>query len=251
MTPTRHSTRIRTPSKKQEYIISLFNQSKRTPTKEKKNEQSQVEDDVSMSEDTFVENQTKLSTPFFNDQTDVAGGEIFAFNTPKKRDGMKRLADNTPKTPLSLLKSMSLNTPCKTPSSAKKAASRVQHTFKTPSTMRNAIKKGIQKRATHSETESSADEHSDYEASEDSNESSDDESTDASDDEENVPKKLTNVRKIMPNVTKPVQTVTRTSSRIRSKKKTYDDECIPDSDNYFITASNKKVSTTFTRSRRN
>lgn len=256
----RRSSRVPTPNKKYEYIQNMLSTSRRTPSKEQINDQSQDDKNASISEDDDAcdENRYKPLIPFFNDKTDVAGGEIYGFNTPKKRGGMKILAENTPKTPVSSLKTMTPSTP-KTPSTALRTLSldptrtpktphisalRTQQKIATPSETRNQNKRALQKRAQksakESESESSADEHSDYEA-EDSSESSDEETADTSSDEESGPEKLPNARKTMPNVTRTVQLPTRTSARGRPKKKTYDDDFIPDSDNYFIAASNKKV----------
>lgn len=238
----------------------MLQSSRRKQSKEKLNDSSRDDKSTSASEedDAFEENQVKYSAAFFNVETDVAGNEIFGFHTPKKRDGMKRLAENTPKTPVTALRTMTLNTPStpktpRTPSTALKTlsldsprstkASRAQQ-FSTPHEMRNKNKRVLQKRALksteESESESSADEHSDYKV-EESSESDDEETADTSSDEEIVPTKSMNARKSVPNITKVAQLPTRTSARGRPKKKACDDDFIPDSDNYFMTASNKKV----------
>lgn len=263
-TPIRRSERVRTPSKKHEMIEKLLR--KRTPSKDKLKNCEASDENISLSDEEDDLNDShpiKPSKAMFSN-TDIEGSHMFQFRTPKKRDGMKKLAENTPKTPTTLLKSMSMKTPNKTdsPSASLRALSlhNSPSTPKTPRTMairsaalqnvstpsetRNKNKKVLHKRAQQtvqeSETESSADEHTDYEA-EDSNESSDDDSDVASSDEENVPK---NVRKNIPSVAKTTQINTpqmMTRTRGRAKKKAYDDDFIPDSDNYFIAASNKKV----------
>lgn len=264
-TPVRRSQRVRTPSKKREMIEKLFQ--RRTPSKDKlKNREASDENDSfsDVEDDLNDSNAIKPSETMFSN-TDVEGGNMFQFRTPKKRDGMRKLAENTPKTPTTLLKSMSMKTPNKTdsPSASLKALSlhNSPSTPKTPRTMairtaahqnvstpsetRNKNKIVLQKRAQQtvqeSDTESSADEHTDYEV-DDSNESSDDEDSDvASSEEGNRPK---NARKSIVSVAKITkintpQMITRT--RGRPKKKVYEDDFIPDSDNYFIAASNKKV----------
>lgn len=264
----RRSRRVRTPNKKYEFVQQMLQ--RRTPSKEKLNNKNESDESISRSEeDDFIESDQiiKPSETMFA-KSDVDGGDLFAFRTPKKRDGMMKLAENTPKTPTTQLKSMSLNTPNtpKTPSAALKAL-RLQNTPNTPKTpktthtalqraiqsgtpyeIRNKMKHVLQKRAqktiAQSESESSADEHSDYAAEESSDENSDDDSAVDSSDEEIVPKSLANARKVVPSISKATKIATpqmTIRTRGRSKKKICDDDFIPDSDNYFIAASNKKV----------
>lgn len=187
------------------------------------------------------------SKDFMN--TDVAGSEIYQFSTPKKSDGMKRKAENTPKSPATALSRLSLNSP-KTPRLMPKstiAALRTQN-IATPTETRSQNKKALTKAQQHpdeseSESESSADEHSDYAAEESSESTSNDENTEATasddDDDFEQPKQLANKRNAVTKH-KPVE-VPPTRGRGRPKKKSNEDDFIPDSDNYFLTAANKKV----------
>lgn len=75
----------------------------------------------------------------FAEEMDVDGGQLFGFKTPKKRDGMSLLAQNTPKTP------QNVHTP-KTSGNA----SAGRNTLKTPSHVRTKIKESKISRPTQS-----------------------------------------------------------------------------------------------------
>lgn len=196
----------------------------------------------------------------FDDKTDVAGNKIYGFATPKKKDAMHNLVEKTPKTPASLLKSLSLNSPHspKTPNTSKSRtmALREKQNFSTPSETRNRNKEILHKRARKKveeiDSESSANEDSDYEGNE-STESSDDDSGDTTNDEDDddddieLPKARKDTRKVPPiristKTAKIIsaQPTSRMTTRGQSKAKLHED-FVPDSDNYFISASNKKV----------
>lgn len=179
---------------------------------------------------------------------DVAGSEIYQFSTPKKSDGMKRKAENTPKSPATALSRLSLNSP-KTPRMMPAAAALRAQNFATPSETRSRNKKTLikaQKHLDESESESSADEHSDYEAEESSDSTSNDENanteaTTSGDDDDDFeqPKQLANKRNAVTKY-KPVE-LPPVRTRGRPKKQSNADDFIPDSDTYFLTAANKKV----------
>lgn len=245
---------------------------KRTPSKEKVCDRNSDKNDESVNEEDDVNEiksvQTVHSRALFNDEKDVAGIDIYGFRSPKRRDGMQRLAHDTPKTPITALKKMSLDSPYtpitalknvslnspRTPQTSRTPAAssaRVQKNLFTPAETRNINKKVLQKRAqktaelSESETESSADEHSDYEG-EDTSESSEDESGDSTNEDEVELKPTKDTRKIVHNIgnsSKVNATPLSIRTRGRAKATQYDD-FIPDSDNYFMTASNKKVNFT-------
>lgn len=89
----------------------------------------------------------------FEDYDDVAGGEIYKFRTPKKRDGMAHLAATTPrtpntpkmskvlKTPTSDFKSLSLNTP-KSGRGGRGGDEINAQSLKTPSQTRQRLRQG-------------------------------------------------------------------------------------------------------------
>lgn len=228
-------------------------QAKTTPSKAAKSIKSNESNDSDTSfeqDDLIGKDCTMASKDFLN--SDVAGSEIFQFSTPKKSDGMKRKAENTPKSPATALSRLSLNSP-KTPRMMPTTAAATLRTqnFATPTETRTRNKKALaQQLRKESESESSADEHSEYEAEGSSDSTSDDENENAntetttSDDEDDLeePKQLRNKRNAMTKQ-KTVELPTRT--RGRPKKKPNEDDFIPDSDNYFLTAANKKVSPNF------
>lgn len=219
------------------------------------------------------ENHYACAVSLFNNVTDIHGSEMFGLFTPKKRDGMRKKAENTPTTPTSALKTMSLYTPKNTtkhtpiiplrtmslnspdrPTMARGTAlGALKNTNLTPADTRNKNKQFLQKHVqksieeldseSESEAESSADEHSDYEgqdtseSSESSGDGDDDDATN-SDDEDKTKQVAKNRKAVQKIVDLPT---TRSSARSRSKKKMTSDDFIPDSDNYFIAASNKKV----------
>lgn len=253
----RRSTRKVTPSKHHELIRLALQKNPRKSILNHINQINQsIEEDHSEDEDIEeVEQKNKMESAaiLFSENSDLPGREIMTFHTPKKKDGMANLAANALKTPSSALRSLSLNSPKthhtpRTPKTPKTTASRAQINAYTPHELRNKNKIALQKRkraSEETETESSADEHSEYEA-EQSSESSDEEQTAESSDEDVVSAKaLKGTRKAIVGSSKALkitstQPSTRMATRGRSKLKTHED-FIPDSDNYFMTASNKKV----------
>lgn len=189
---------------------------------------------------------TAVATKDFRNN-DVAGSEIYRFNTPKKSDGMKRKAQSTPKSPATAISRLSLNSP-KTPRMLPVAAAALRaQNFATPTETRSQNKRTLIKAKQHleePESESSADEHSDYEAEDSSDSTSNDENanteaTTSDEDDFEQPKQLVNKRNAVTKQ-KPVE-LPATRTRGRPKKNSHDDDFIPDSDNYFLTAANKKV----------
>lgn len=226
-------------------------QATRTPSKAKSNKSNESNDSDSSSgpADLIGMDCTVASKDFMNN--DVAGSEIYQLRTPKKSDCMKRKAENTPKSPATILSRLSLNSP-KTPrmmpaaAAASLAALRTQ-SFATPTETRSRNKKALLKaQQQESESESSADEHSEYEAEGSSDSTSNEENANAeatsSDDDDDFeePKHLPTKRNA---ATKEKAAELPTRTRGRPKKKPNDEDFIPDSDNYFLTAANKKVTT--------
>lgn len=240
------SGRKLTPNKSHSDFYLSGSHTKVTPSKAKSHKSNGSNDsDSSPEQDELMEPVGIAAATKDFMKNDVAGSEIFQFSTPKKSDGMKRKAENTPKSPATALSRLSLNSP-KTPRIIP-AVLRTQN-MATPTATRNQIKKVLKQKARHhideSESESSADEHSDYEAeeSDDSDSTSDDENANAeataSDDDDDFEQPAT--KRNAPSKQKPVE-LPATRTRGRPKKKSNEDDFIPDSDNYFLTAANKKV----------
>lgn len=188
----------------------------------------------------------------FEESRDVAGENMYTFRTPKKRNAMALKAANTPKTPSTILKSLSLDSP-RTPKSHR--SSKVEAT-KTPHTTRVKIQKELKKRIAESEEESEAtdDEDPDFQDNpdEESDESSDsNEDIESSDDESDQERQQSPVKKAKKNqilknvrVTKePIKVSTEQRTRSQRRKQLVDSDFLPQSDNYFIAASNKKAKT--------
>lgn len=260
---TTRSGRTVIPSRRSGDIEKLLE--KRTPSKKKINNQNSSSDNqMSCSEDEDEddyendENRVELAhaTELLHAGDDVAGRALYQFHTPKKRDAMMQLAENTTKTPTTGFKQLSLNSPKtpqtpKTPSTPKSRVTslqRMKQNTTTPHATRAMNKAALSKKAKQeSETESSVDEDTDYEP-EGSSESDDDEnSNESASDSEDTPAKES--RKVPPikistksgKVTSmPAPPSGRMNTRGQSRAKNQED-FIPDSDNYFITASNKKV----------
>lgn len=152
----RRSTRTRTPNKRtQAYFKSLTASGRRTKaTKDgSKNINCEFKSDESYSsndnDQSMLEDLHKPTT-LFDDGEDMAGGDMYALKTPKKRNGMATLAANTPKTPrtpqilktpktpTTALKSLSL---C-TPKSGKKTVTE-EYAVKTPYHIRQRTKRGL------------------------------------------------------------------------------------------------------------
>lgn len=255
------SGRVVTPNKRHQDREYLFSSTKRTAkSRERANENGSCtpEESGDSMEDADENDENKIkhpSTALFDDAYDVAGGDIYAFHTPKKRDGMKLKAENTPGTKaanafesLSLSSPRTSNTP-KTPKGNQLQLLRAQHNLNTPRETRAKNSKEIKKRIQPvSDSESSADEHSDYDPDQtmesDQSSSEQDDSTNESD--EAKPSHKDN-RKVPPlkltKISKSVATKTPTGmvTRGRTRGNKLQEDLILDSDNYFIAASNKKV----------
>lgn len=134
----RRSIRTRTPKKYDEYIVE--NKKKEYRSKKKSESSDDVAGDSDDDDRQQLEELEKPTTLFMENK-DVAGGDIFGFRTPKKRNGMALLAANTPKTPKtpklsSALEAMALKTP-------KNRGRTVQaDTTKTPHNERARMRKG-------------------------------------------------------------------------------------------------------------
>lgn len=224
----------------------FYLQTHTTPSKAKSHKSNGSNDgDSSPDQDDPIDTiSITASKSLFLANNDVAGSEIFQFSTPKKSDGMKRKVENTPKTPATELSRMSLNSP-KTPRLLHHAALRTQN-IATPTETRTRNKNVLKKvLVEESESESSADEDSDYKAekSSDSDSTSDAEATASGDDDDDddfeQPKQSASKRNAAVKQ-KPVA-VPAIRTRGRPKKKSNENDFIPDSDNYFLTAANKKV----------
>lgn len=221
---------------REEYILGKI-----TPSKRKSYKTNEVNDSDSSSEqDNSIGMDFHVASKDFSN-VDVAGSEIYQFSTPKKSDGMKRKAERTPKTPATPLSRLSLNSPKMSRTLATTAALRTQH-FATPTEIRTRNKMALSKvQQKLSESESSIDEHSDYDADEASDSTSNEESATASTDDDSEEVKPVASKQNAMAKQKTAELPTRTSTRGRPKKKPNDEDFIPDSDNYFLTAANKKV----------
>lgn len=145
LSPRRRTTRKFTPSKK--YVEMQELKENRTPKKQHSSKHA-VEGEESDEDDDRMDTSEvvmKKSTILYDQESDVAGQNLFAFRTPKKRDGMAQLAalapktPQTPKTPKHVQRRLdAVGTP-KTPKGA--GASRIPDA-KTPSRLRSILKKG-------------------------------------------------------------------------------------------------------------
>lgn len=219
-------------------------------------------DDELMSEEIDAKSRQML----FDSNKDVAGVDMYGFHTPKKRNGMAILAENTPttdmrnlslasprtpkgrsklserhlKTPSTNMKSLLMNSP-RTP----KSKSLVLNT-KTPQATREKLKQAGRKKTQEAESYTDDEDPSFKESSEESSESeasSSEESSEDSDNENSRRSKVnTNRREKYEAEKQPVVAVSsgRRSTRIL-KNKTAQEEFIPDSDNYFRSVSSKMV----------
>lgn len=268
----RRSTRKRTPSKRQEFIMNMYksdlerkqkNKNKNKPIKSMPNDD---DDDDETNETIFtMENQKVLARPptLFDKDKDVAGERVYNFNTPKKRDGMVRLAANTPKTPLTDMKALSLNSP-RTPKSSRKS---IRFDAKTPHDTRKKQQKAVRKQTrkynkdNDSEDEDDSDEEEesctddedpDFNAIDqsDTEDDDDDDANSSSETSENEENRIPDLKKR--GKSKPITKIInqkiniasaapiRASERLRKQQKAQQEEFVPDSDNYFRTL-NKKV----------
>lgn len=195
----------------------------------------------------------------FEESRDVAGENMYTFRTPKKRNAMVLKAVNTPKTPKTpstIFKSLSLDSP-RTPKSHRAERLKAE-TTKTPHQTRAKIRKELKKRLAESEEEEESEATDDddpsfhAESSEESESSADegheeDESSDSDQDREPSPAKkpkrnqmLKNVRVSKEPAKAPAEQRTRSQRR---RNQLAEAEFLPESDNYFISVSNKKAKT--------
>lgn len=220
------------------------------------------EDDV-MLED--VESKDRRQC-LFDDDKDVAGKSLFGFHTPKKRNAMGQLAENTPRTPTIDMRALSLNSP-QTPRVAERHLRTPLTNFKsmslssprtpksqpanlntkTPQATRNRLQKATRKKMIESEEEEEEesctdDNDSDFKNSEDeSSESSDSSSAEQDSDVENRKASVnTDRRKKYEAKQTVIEAPGRRSTRIK-KPAAVQEDFIPDSDNYFRSVSSKMV----------
>lgn len=186
----------------------------------------------------------------FENDRDVAGENMYAFRTPKKRNALQTLVANTPKTPrtpktpATALRALSLNSP-RTPKSNRKESTPL-HT-KTPHRERTKLQKEMKKRSavdldsdSDGESDVSDDKDTNYVASGSDTEIDTDSSVSDTDGACAQPTRknqmLKNVR-----IAKPIEIVTSRSARLQRRKQLAEPEFLPQSDNYFSAASTKKV----------
>lgn len=234
-------------------------QAKAAQYRQKKNEETEESDSESDEQneslnESGLESFEPNTAILFEENKDVAGENMYSFRTPKKRNAMVLLAANTPKTPKTpstILKSLSLDSP-RTPKSQRLK----NESTKTPHTIRKKISKALKKRLADGEDEddeSEATDDEDPEFKNDSTAESNSESNKAESDssDENAhssPVKKSKKNRILKNVrvtkapTKQISSEQRTRSQ-RRRKQLVDADFLPHSDNYFITASNKKAKT--------
>lgn len=252
----RKSYRIRTPVK---YNDFLYTKANRRHSKVETESSSSEEDDG----DDEVYEVPEKPTTLFTENRDVAGSDLFTFRTPKKRDGMARLAAQTPKTPKlsSATAAMTINSP-QTHTPRGKARERLTETTKTPHRERAKVRKGTEKQnrllflaqyvafclipdlkkaleEEESGTDFSTDEDPDYKESGASESSESDSGSPAETSEEEgaraMPRGGSRIRP-MPTAQQLVSRSTRKSRRLHQTE-----ECLPQSDNYFSAQSTKKV----------
>lgn len=233
-----------------------------------KNADENRPDNANISDDEVVmEDDEPKDRPqcLFDDDRDVAGEKMYGFHTPKKRNAMARLAENTPRTPTIDMSALSLNSPqtskgrasrageqhLRTPSTHLKALSLnsprtpkshlpLHLSTKTPQTTRDRLKKATLKKIVESDDEDSD---SDYQASGDaSSESSASSSAEDDSDTESRAAHMTAERRNKYEAKPAVDETpsTRRSARTR-KQPAAQDDFIPDSDNYFRSVSSKMV----------
>ncbi|XP_055678730.1 origin recognition complex subunit 2 isoform X2 [Lutzomyia longipalpis] len=169
------------------------------------------------------------ASELFDEAEDVAGGNIYSFKTPKKRNAMSLMAASatTPKSSSSQMPT--------TPGTGRKSTSaRETQLGKTPQHIRAKIKKRLTKIV-----ESSSDS---FSLTEDSSTDSEGESTstDSEEDEPKTPRKRI-VRKVAPSLIAPMTPVATRKRNLRTK--TESQFCLK-SDNYFSSQTTKGKSLT-------
>jgi origin recognition complex subunit 2 len=274
-TPGRRSTRIRTPNRRLQDIDSILIKTPKRKSKveiikreEKSNSSNDDKQSDSSDEELSVievddedsniaeedenekENITKPTT-LFDDEEDVDGKKLYSFKTPKKKESMAQLANQTPKTPRhhDHVKS----TPSRTPKSAKVLESQKTPTSrpsagmctKTPRHVREEIKHKLHKvnYKEESDYDFSADE-SDYNPNSNSSSSSssedeeEDNKSESSSNEDNVRPK-TPATKSQPLVSRILKTPSTGLNLRRSTRNKSDYHYILQSDDFFSTQSTK------------
>lgn len=136
----RKSLRKKTPVKYDDYVFESYSKSNRQ-SKQKETVSSTSEED---DDDGEAYEPHERPTTLFT-ENDVAGSHLFAFRTPKKRNGMALLAANTPKTPKlsSAIEAMSIQSP-QTHTPRDKGRECLADTTKTPHRQRDKVRKGMQ-----------------------------------------------------------------------------------------------------------
>lgn len=242
---TRKSSRKRTPNKKYQQSTCQPTASRRsrapqTPSSSSPSEMADYSENSAGRDNSFVEmNAHKKKALFYNADTEVAGNQIYGFSTPKKANNMKVLAANTPKTPSTALKSLSLNSPCITPKSHRKPSNTVAKTpYDTRSKNRAAIRKKTQE-SEDDEGDFSSNDDSNYEGNE-SDTDSDESEEGSSQEEEEAPRNP--IKVTIRKVSEPVQMPSlRPGLQNRKKAPIQGADFIPNSDDYFVTISSKSV----------
>lgn len=99
-TKSRQSARKKTPSSR----LTIYNTS--SATRRKSTKLNDTEDsieviDVDESLNESIDDKENLAKPttLFDEEEDVEGRKLYSFKTPKKKEGMVQLANQTPKTP--------------------------------------------------------------------------------------------------------------------------------------------------------
>lgn len=99
-TGSRHSERKRTPNRR----LAIYNTDSGSRRKSKKLNNTEdsievIEIDESLNESTDDKENVIKPTTLFDEEEDVEGRKLYSFKTPKKKEGMAQLANQTPKTP--------------------------------------------------------------------------------------------------------------------------------------------------------
>lgn len=149
----RRMTRTRTPAKRNDENVAVNGGAadERTPPKKRVQMALDVEmcsdhTDETGGEATMTE-QIGRSTMLYDDEADVAGQQMFAFRTPKKRNGMAQLAALAPRTPQTpktpkRRPTVTADVGPQTPKTPRNGAAAKALATKTPSRLRSVLKRG-------------------------------------------------------------------------------------------------------------
>lgn len=245
----RKSLRKRTPNKR--YLRPTYQQNSstrsratETPSSNSPSEMDYNSENACGNDDSLIEMSAQQNkTLFYNANTDVAGNQIYGFSTPKKANNMKVLAANTPKTPVTSLKALSLNQAINSPSTPKSHKKTTNTDAKTPYNVRSKNRTAIQKKTQESDNDEgdfSSNDDSDYEDNESESSLNESEEESSQEWEAKAPRK--SIKITIKKVAEPVQTTSlRPGLRIRKKAPVQEADFIPNSDDYFVTISSKKV----------